>query len=100
MATYAKNELVNYMERFVQAAMDQTLPGLNICLCENCRCDIAAIALNELPPKYVVTREGHLYTKLSVFEQQFGIDVTTEVMKAANIVAQNPRHSVDNATND
>ena len=99
MATYGNNELTNYMENFVQTAMNQVLPGLNICLCENCRCDIAAMALNELPPKYVVTRKGHLYTKLNVFEPQFGIDITTEVMKAAKIVSQNPRHNIDNLNN-
>ena len=92
MATYDSIELKNYMEDCVQVAMRQVLPGLKICLCERCWCDIAALALNELPPKYVVTRKGQLYTKLDIFEQQFSIDITTAVIKAVKVVAQNPRH--------
>ena len=92
MTTYSENELKNYMEDCVQTVINQLLPSLKICLCEKCRCDIAALALNALPPKYVATHKGQLYTKLDVFEQQFAIDITTEVVKAAKVVAQNPRH--------
>ena len=96
MLIYEGNELKNYMEDCVQASMEQVLPGLNICMCERCRCDIAALALNELPPKYVVTRKGQLYTKLNIFEQQFNIDITTAIIKGAKLVGQNPRHEPDN----
>jgi len=92
MTRQGLNELKNYMEDCVELAMDQVLPGLKICLCEMCRCDIAAMALNDLPPKYIVTRKGQLYTKLNTLQHQFGIDVTTAVIKAAELVSQNPRH--------
>ena len=95
MAAFGNNELINYMEYFVQEAMDQVLPGMNICMCDNCLADIAALTLNELPPKYVVTRKGHLYTKLKIFEQQFGVDITTEVMKSAKHISENPRHDTE-----
>ena len=93
MIAFANSELKNYMEGYVKNAIDQVIPNLGICLCDKCQCDIAALALNALPPKYVATRKGQLYTKLDVFEQQFTIDITTEVIKAAKSVAQNPRHS-------
>ena len=92
MATYESNEIKNYMEDSVLAAMKQILPGLKMCLCERCWCDIAALALNELPPKYIVTRKGQLYTKLNIFEQQFSVDITTAIIKSAEFVAQRPRH--------
>jgi len=57
--------------------------------------DIRAIALNSLPPKYVVTRKGELYTKLSSLQQQFDVDIISAITKAAVIVGRNPRHGED-----
>jgi competence protein ComFB len=92
MSRQRENIVRNYMEDCVEIAMDQVLPGLKICLCENCKSDITAMALNDLPPKYVVTRKGQLYTKLDTLQKQFGIDVTTAVIKAAEFVSKRPRH--------
>jgi len=65
---------------------------MNACACERCQFDISAMALNNLPPKYVVTRKGQLYTKLNAFQQQFNVDVISAVSRAASIVSKNPRH--------
>lgn len=80
----------NYMENIVFEKLDQTLSSLDSCTCENCRQDIAAIVLNNLPPKYVASRE--VYAKLNMLRFQFEVDVMTQITKAAAIVAQNPRH--------
>lgn len=85
-------QLRNYMEVCVTEMMDSVLRNLNSCTCENCRYDIAAIALNHLPPKYAVTREGNLYSKLNLLQQQFDVDIITQITKAAEIVSRNPRH--------
>jgi competence protein ComFB len=82
----------NYMEDCVSDMLDQVLNDINVCACEKCKYDILAIALNSLPPKYVVTRKGQLYTKLSSLQQQFDVDIIAAITKASVIVARNPRH--------
>lgn len=87
------NEIIkNYMEDCVIDMMEEVMKGMNVCTCEKCQMDIAAIALNSLPPKYVVTRKGQLFTKLSVLQQQFDVDIISAITKAAVIVSKKPRH--------
>ena len=88
-------QLKNYMEVIVEEMIDSVLRDIKSCTCENCRFDIAAIALNNLPPRYAVTREGTLYSKLNLLQQQYDIDVITQITKAAEIVNRNPRHAVN-----
>lgn len=85
----------NYMEDVVAHKTDDLLKIMNICKCEKCRADIMAIALNKLPPKYVVTDKGELFSKVRELEQQFEVDVEMEVIKAAVFVGKNPRHETN-----
>jgi len=80
------------MEDVVISTSEDILKLMDICKCEKCKADITAIALNELPPKYVVTAIGELYTKVNELEQQFSVDVQTAIIKAALIVGKNPKH--------
>lgn len=82
----------NYMERIVEEMLDSVLKDINACNCETCKMDVAAIALNNLPPRYAVTEVGNLYSKLNLLRQQFEIDVVTQITKAAEIVQRKPRH--------
>src|SRR5690554_1052757 len=86
--------LKNYMEDIV----DEVLPGVlkeykNICKCEKCLEDIKAITLNELKPKYVVTNEGVVYTKLKELNCQSRTDVLTKLIMAIEKVSKSPRHA-------
>lgn len=67
----------------------------NICTCEKCKLDIVAIALNNLPPKYVVSEKGEVYTKIKEMEAQFDVDIIKELTKAIEIVSKNPRHNME-----
>lgn len=80
------------MEEFVYDTMDDVLKDVKVCKCEQCHKDIAAIALNQLPPKYIVSEKGELYSKISALRQQFEVDVITAVTMAAVLVKRNPRH--------
>lgn len=86
-------KLMNYMEEFVSKKTDEILKLMNICKCDKCKLDIMALALNELPSKYVVSEQGQLYAKLSELEQQFDIDIETSIIKAAVFVSKNPKHN-------
>ena len=86
-------ELQNYMEILMWQRLDDVLdshPG--ICRCEKCRYDIAALAMNFLPPRYVVTDRGQIYTKIKALEQQFNIDIITAITHAVKIVNGTPHH--------
>ncbi len=83
----------NYMEDLVAEMLPAVLNRMDVCHCERCRYDIMAYVLNKMPPKYVVTRKGHLYTKLSAFQQQFEVDVVTAITTGAAIVSAHPRHN-------
>jgi competence protein ComFB len=87
-------KLKNSMEDVVAYKADEVVKLMNICQCEKCRLDIIAIALNNLPSKYVVTDKGELYTKVRELETQFSVDVETEIVKAAISVNKSPRHDV------
>lgn len=84
---------MNYMEEVVSKKTDEILKLMNICKCDKCKLDIMALALNELPSKYVVSEQGQLYAKLSELEQQFDIDIETSIIKAAVFVSKNPKHN-------
>lgn len=87
-------KLKNYMEEIVFNQMKDVLADINVCKCEKCKMDIAAIALNDLPTKYIVTEKGELYSKINILMQQFEVDVVSAITKAAILVKRNPRHSV------
>ncbi len=85
--------LKNYMEEVVFSQLQEVLEDINACTCEKCTLDIAAIALNDLPPKYFVTEKGELYSKVNSLRQQFEVDILAAIIKAAVIVKRKPRHS-------
>lgn len=85
--------LKNYMEEAVQNTMEEILAHReDVCKCERCLMDIKALALNKLPPKYVVTRKGYVYTKVNELVNQFKADITVAIAKAIKVVRENPRH--------
>ncbi|MCP4652125.1 MAG: late competence development ComFB family protein [Candidatus Omnitrophica bacterium] len=86
-------EVHNYMEDIVSDVLDEVLVDMeDSCKCEKCKHDVLALALNKLPPKYVVTEKGRLYTKLSELEVQFKADVIKEIIVAFGAVKARPQH--------
>lgn len=86
------NSIRNYMEEVVDRIIDDVIKNMDICKCEICITDIKARALNDFMPKYVVTKKGELYTKLSYLNPQFETDAMLSITKAAQIVNNNKRH--------
>ena len=84
--------LKNYMEEIVFNLIDDVLKDIDVCKCEKCKMDIIAIALNNLPAKYVVTKKGELYSKLNLFRLQAEVDVVMAITKAAMMVKERPQH--------
>lgn len=83
----------NYMEDLVFQRLAEVLDNhRNVCTCERCRYDIAAIALNFLPPRYVVTSQGETFARVKSLEQQFNVDVVTAISHAIQLVSSQPHH--------
>ncbi len=87
-------QLKNFMEDVVLSLMQDILEDIDVCKCDKCFMDIAAIALNSLPPKYIVTEKGELYSKVETLKQQFEVDIIAAITKAAVLVKRNPRHDL------
>ncbi|NLY53653.1 MAG: late competence development ComFB family protein, partial [Firmicutes bacterium] len=62
------------------------------CFCERCLLDITALALNRLPPRYVVCDQGEAYVRTGFLDQQFEVDVLYAILEAIRVVQENPRH--------
>jgi competence protein ComFB len=89
-----KVRVVNAIEQVVfQIFKDEFLKNTTLsCPCERCQLDIVALALNRLPPRYVVTEQGNIYVKALYAERQLISDVIRELSNAALIVQERPNH--------
>ena len=86
-------KIKNYMEDVVIHLLYNLVKDREyVCKCEKCLSDIAAIALNRLPPHYVVSEKGEVYSKVLNMSIQFEADVTTAILEAIERVSKNPRH--------
>ena len=82
----------NIMEIIVEDEFSRLAASLRCCTCEKCRSDIIAYALNLLPPKYVASRKGEVYSKTFMLHNQYRTDVMAALTKAASVVREHPRH--------
>ncbi|MEW5921273.1 MAG: late competence development ComFB family protein [Bacillota bacterium] len=82
----------NLIEEMVLDSVNELLKKEGVCDCEQCRLDVAAIALNSLPPRYVVTAKGASYVKADMLDLQKYIDIIGAVTKAIKLVKEHPRH--------
>ena len=85
--------LHNLTEETVFHVINELVSDKTMCTCEQCRLDIAAIALNNLPPRYVVTNKGASYAKADLLEMQKYVDIIGAVTKAIKLVKDHPRHA-------
>ncbi|SES71189.1 competence protein ComFB [Natronincola peptidivorans] len=86
-------EIKNYMEIVVNNLLPNILKlNDDVCTCNQCVADIKAIALNHLPPKYIATESGEVYSKINALSIQFEADVINALTIAINKVTSSPRH--------
>lgn len=85
--------LYNVMEEVVRDVLMQYKDQLQLtCQCERCLNDIMAIALNELPPRYIANGVYGPYVRAAhVADRQGATNITLIVTKAATFVSSSPR---------
>ncbi len=81
--------LINVAETVLFSILDKTIEEYDACGCERCRLDIAAIALNNLPPSYVVSTEGEVVKSIA---PQLKADVRRQLDLALKKVSGQPHH--------
>ena len=91
--TYEAPVYVNVMEVLVREKTERYMRASGMCCCDQCIVDVQAYTLNHLPPKYVVMSKGEMIPKLTFYEVQSSSDITTQLMRACDIVSKSPHHS-------
>jgi len=85
-----KNEaevlVINEMEQQLEAESDQ------MCRCNECVVDIAAIALNSVKPLYRFSLLGTLYASQAITEKGYAESIKKSVTWAIKKVKKNPAH--------
>lgn len=82
----------NVMQALVEDKADKYIKMFGLCDCSRCRIDVIALALSNLPPKYVVAKPHELIPRLSMYEQKYSVVVVTQVMGACRKVLDRPHH--------
>lgn len=82
----------NVMQALVEDKADKYIKMFGLCNCNRCRIDVIALALSNLPAKYVVAKPHDLIPRLSIYEQKFSASVVTQVMSACRKVLDRPHH--------
>lgn len=87
----------NVMQALVEDKADKYIKMFGLCNCSRCHIDVVALALSNLPPKYVVAKPHELIPRLSMYEQKYSVVVVTQVMSACRKVLDRPHHQRDQA---
>ena len=91
---YDFDHLKNEAEMIVINEVEQQLKNEpeEMCRCNECVVDIAAIALNTVKPLYRFSLLGTLYASQAMSEQSYAGSVKTAVTYAIQKVKTNPAH--------
>ncbi len=84
--------VTNIIEEIVDLRLDKAIKEVGVCGCKRCRADMLAYALNHLPPKYVVSIKGDVYSRLSTYSNQKQAELTVAITEAVKTVGKNPSH--------
>ena len=84
----------NIMEILVERKAETYMELFGLCCCDRCKMDVQALALTELPAKYVVMAKNELPLRLSLYEGRMNSAVTAQILRACKVVLAEPRHKL------
>ena len=84
----------NIMEILVERKAETYMELFGLCCCDRCKMDVQALALTELPAKYVVMGKNELPLRLSLYEGRMNTAVTAQILRACKVVLAEPRHKL------
>ena len=91
---YNFENLQNEAENLVITELERQLGAYKaeICLCNDCVVDMAAMALNMVKPLYRVSLLGTMYASHAMDEKSYATAIRESVHKAIEKVRKNPSH--------
>lgn len=84
---------VNVMEVLVEERAGKYMEMFGMCQCDRCKSDVKALALNNLPSKYVVMGKGEFIPRITVYEGRFSTAITAQLLRSCKMVLDSPRHN-------
>ena len=85
-------ELHNRVEDHVREAYGNIVGHFpEFCNCDLCRLDVLVYALNRLPPRYVIGREGTIVTDVNLDKDQNRASIDVAIMEGIRKVNLAPR---------
>ena len=84
----------NLYEDAVRRRATDVMQQLGMCTCETCFDDVCTLTLNSLPPRYVSSTSGEVFSHVSINTEQGQAEFMTALYTAARKVQNNPRHKV------
>ncbi|MBR0280597.1 MAG: late competence development ComFB family protein [Oscillibacter sp.] len=82
----------NLTQALVEDKADKLMKQFGMCTCNRCRVDVTALALSNLPAKYVAMQNRDILPLLSMYEEKYSAAVTVQVMSACRMVMNRPHH--------
>lgn len=85
-------EYLNVMEYVVKNRVKDYMEKFDVCLCGRCIADVTALALTNLPPKYIVVEPPSASPLLNFYSNRYSQHIIVELTKACSAVKENPHH--------
>ena len=86
-------QVTNIIEGIVWENIDSVIAKkAGCCKCDRCRADIAALALNNLKPRYTVSHVGSVISRSEFINQSAVANILVALTRAVEVVCANPRH--------
>ena len=86
---------INVMLVLVDEKAEKYMDMFGLCRCQRCLADVKALALNNLPSKYVVMPKGEVSPRVTVYEGRYSSSVIAQLVQACKVVMEHPHHRDD-----
>jgi len=83
---------INVYEKLVLERLEEFQTMFDVCTCPRCAADVIAIALTNLPAKYIVVDNPKIIPLLSFYREKFKTPVATQLSSACVTVKEKPLH--------
>ncbi|MPN62939.1 hypothetical protein SDC9_210692 [bioreactor metagenome] len=85
-------DYINVVQALVEEKAPKYMDMLGVCHCPRCIADVKALALSNLPPKYIVVPKSQSSPMLTVYESKYSAPITVQLLAACKTVIEHPRH--------
>jgi competence protein ComFB len=84
--------LVNITEELAINCVRHAINEIDMCNCKKCQLYACALALNSLPPRYIMTSKSELLADIGVIDTSSHMEVIVSVSKALKTIRECPLH--------